>query len=421
MVSPTPGIALDGSKTTTAFEFTVVGRVERFKGVPHLVCSGTALRVVPIMKEHLDSLSLWHLVPSTDSTAVITSVRVLSSGPLEHGQHDVSKCVFQGRVLQVSKRQQVVLFQVEMADGKALKITLSNPDPRMQPEQLWTVESNLVGGMLQIAQATPRDPIVQPELVETTETQKLVLANPAPPTEIAANAIALETGTTGWELAQATSRAWGWEWETVHPGLERRARIQVYRQNQKTRIYHYPHSPFPDDAEPIAPVNDHLVVTPLGAARGIGASCFRVEIGPYEVVLDCGTRPKGYEPLPALDYLKNPDLLVISHAHQDHIGAVPVFHSRYPGVRMICTPGTREIAHIMLQDCLKVQQLSEDSPKLFDAVDLESTLFRLETEQPGSDFEPLPGLKVRFINAGHIVGAACIYIKIWLAQFALHR
>jgi Cft2 family RNA processing exonuclease len=78
---------------------------------------------------------------------------------------------------------------------------------------------------------------------------------------------------------------------------------------------------------------------------------------------------------------------------------------------MVCTPGTREIAHVMLTDCLKVQQNNEDSPQLFDQTDLERTLFRLETEPLGQDFEPLPGLKVRFINAGHIVGAACIYLR----------
>lgn len=54
---------------------------------------------------------------------------------------------------------------------------------------------------------------------------------------------------------------------------------------------------------------------------------------------------------------------------------------------------------ILHQLSLYFQQL------LFNEADLERTLFRLSTEPIGKDFEPLPGLKVRFINAGHIVGA----------------
>ena len=65
----------------------------------------------------------------------------------------------------------------------------------------------------------------------------------------------------------------------------------------------------------------------------------------------------------------------------------------------------------MLSDCLKVQQVNEDSEPLFDELELKRALFCLETEAIGDEFEPLPGLKVRFINAGHIVGAACIYLQ----------
>ena len=157
--------------------------------------------------------------------------------------------------------------------------------------------------------------------------------------------------------------------------------------------------------------HDRLVVTPLGGALEIEANCFRVEIGPYEVVLDCGTRTIGPNPLPALSYLKHPELLLISHAHPDHIGAVPVFHSRFRNARMFCTQSTREIAHVMLLDGIKRQLSNQDSNALFEQADLEKTLFRLETYPVGQDFEPLPGLKVRFINAGHVVGAACIYLR----------
>jgi len=260
------------------------------------------------------------------------------------------------------------------------------------------------------------------ELLTFPRPQQLVLDSEmiSPPTEKAIAALIAETQKDNWKLGKPKQRSRrSWEWEAVHPTTQVQARVQVFGGRKKPIVYQYPtlaNGSSPEGATPIdaaveEPVSQRLVVTPLGAARGIGASCFQILIGPYEVVLDCGTRPKGYDPLPALEHLENPNLLLISHAHQDHLGAVPVFHNRFPGVRMIATNGTREIAHVMLQDCLKVQQLNEDSPQLFDEVDLERTLFRVETQPPGIDFEPLPGLKVRFINAGHILGAACIYLQ----------
>lgn len=411
--------------TTPVFQFTLKAHISEAEGVLYLVCAdATRLRVVPPPQEYPTASMLWRVIPSTDSTGLISSVRVVDSDSFwGTGEQQQDKCHLVGRVVERGKRQKQVLFKVTNPGEKTLKLTLLNADPRMKVGQLWSCTAMRVGSALQIEQATCLDaisnarvslPTTTPSLLKAAGARqtpgRVILPDPAAPTDVAMKALCLETKVTGWELSAAQQRAFGWEWQASNPSLGLRARVQVDGQSKRTSIYQYPVlSQFQIDERLVS--FDRLVVTPLGAAQGIGASCFQVEIGPYEVVLDCGTRPKGYDPLPALSYLNNPDLLLISHAHQDHIGAVPVFHSRYPGVRMICTPGTREIAHIMLQDCLKVQQLNEDSPKLFDEVDLKRTLFRLETEQPGRDFEPLPGLKVRFINAGHIVGAACIYIR----------
>jgi len=269
-------------------------------------------------------------------------------------------------------------------------------------------------------EATPKNAIATASTLTNIQPPLSLNGNVSPPTEKALAALIAETQMDDWKLGTPKQRSKSsWEWEAVHSLTQRYARVQVFWGRKQPIVYQYPSPPNSHSLEDLTPLDsspeetrsDQLVVTPLGAARGIGASCFQILIGPYEIVLDCGTRPKGYDPLPALEYLENPDLLLISHAHQDHLGAVPVFHSRFPGVRIIATNGTREIAHVMLQDCLKVQQLNEDSPQLFDETDLERTLFRLETQPTGSDFEPLPGLKVRFINAGHILGAACIYIR----------
>ncbi|HEY9876475.1 MAG TPA: MBL fold metallo-hydrolase, partial [Candidatus Obscuribacterales bacterium] len=255
---------------------------------------------------------------------------------------------------------------------------------------------------------------------------------------IAQKALTETTNQTGWILSNPVQRGNLWEWEATlsksDNGLGILARIQVNPYTEASKVIQFPNQIEERDVPPerlyaendddledddseagsdsiAGTLRSRLIVTPLGAARGIGASCFRVEIGPYEIVLDAGTRPKGNNPLPAFEHLKNPNLILITHAHQDHIGALPVFYKRFPGTPMICTAGTREIAHVMLTDCLKVQQSNEDFEQLFDEFDLEQTLFRLQTAEVGKDFEPLPGLKVRFIHAGHILGAACVYLR----------
>ena len=235
----------------------------------------------------------------------------------------------------------------------------------------------------------------------------------APPTEEALEALKKETGVANWELSTQRQREQGWEWEAFNPGRGLRARVKVSSSPHRMAcVYQYPTAPESATHNTRTPsADDRLVVTPLGGALGIEANCFQVEIGPYEIVLDCGTRTTGHSPLPALEYLLHPELLLLTHAHAAHIGAVPVFHSRWDSVRMFCTPGTRELAHVILLDGLKSKFSTQDSNALFDQADLENTLFHLETYPLNQDFEPLPGLKVRFINAGHVVGAACIYLR----------
>jgi hypothetical protein len=117
------------------------------------------LRVIPNPKDYPDKRLLWHLVPQIDSTAIISNVRVLGSSPLEVEQPDGGECVLVGKVLQVSKRNSVVLFLVEQPSGKPMKITLTNPDTRMKAEQIWSVKSFLVDHKLQIVEADPLSPV----------------------------------------------------------------------------------------------------------------------------------------------------------------------------------------------------------------------------------------------------------------------
>ena len=406
-------LVFDELNSLEKFTFHVVGYMVIRSGVAHLVCeSGERLPVFPLPKNKIKKQLLWNLLPNINSTGIISNVRVLSTRTLESWQGNDAECVLVGKVLQVSKRLSLVVFEVSLPEGKLLKITLANPDPRMKAEQIWSVTADLEENKLTIVEAVPITPIEkeaepQPQpVVETAARVELALPKPTAPTQKAIDALEQETGMIDWSLSQPVLRNHAWEWSAVSTQTGSKARVAINGSSQVVHQFSTSTTP----AELLVDT-DRLAVTALGAARGIGASCFQVEIGPYEVVLDCGTRPKGSKPLPALEYLKNPNLLLVSHSHQDHIGSLPVFHALFPTARMICTSGTREIAHVMLTDCLKVQQVNEDSEPLFDELSLDRALFCLETEPMGEEFEPLPGLKVRFINAGHIVGAACIYLQ----------
>ena len=122
-------------------------------------------------------------------------------------------------------------------------------------------------------------------------------------------ALKKETGVAEWELSTQRQREQGWEWEAFHPERGLRARVKVYESPLRmASVYQYPtalESAAHNTRTPSAPL-DRLVVTPLGGALGIEANCFQVEIGPYEIVLDCGTRTTGHSPLPALEYLIAP-------------------------------------------------------------------------------------------------------------------
>ncbi|NJO93228.1 MAG: MBL fold metallo-hydrolase [Hydrococcus sp. RM1_1_31] len=397
---------------TDYLHFTVTGQIEETEsGLSLVTTEGTRLKIKKCLPEIQTQLTTWQVIPSTDSDGIISSI-LLEKECLDQQKEE---CSLRGRVTQIGAKGKGLQLKISRPGLKTLRINLNGVDKRMKVGEDWEIIANRVENRLLLQKASPQSLMTEEKLSLAISKEITILPSVSSTSE-SDNKIAsrvqevlkTETQVEDWQLKTVKKRSLSsWECVAYSPSIDRRARVNL--NGKAPEVYCFGEA---SDLElPVLSNPDRLIVTPLGAARGIGASCFQILIGPYEIVLDCGTRPKGYDPLPALDLLNNPNLLLISHAHQDHLGAVPVFHNRYPGVRMITTEATRELAYVMLTDGLKIQQRSEDSPQLFDSQDLESTLFRLETQPVGTDFEPLPGLVVRFINAGHILGAACIYLR----------
>src|SRR5947207_14210559 len=78
----------------------------------------------------------------------------------------------------------------------------------------------------------------------------------------------------------------------------------------------------------------------------IGANSYYLEIGSRHLVLDCGMHPKnaGEEALPNFKPIagRRIDAILISHAHQDHIGTLPVLMRRQPDARVFMNETTAE-------------------------------------------------------------------------------
>jgi uncharacterized protein len=356
---------------------------------------------------------IWCCIPSTSSTGEVVSLTV------ESKVDEMRKSYCVGRVTQVAKRG-TVLVKI----SKSCKITF-NTTEILRVNELYKLEFQFFNKELHITKATKLHSVMAPEKEPSETPLESIQPETAPnPVQLIKSTLEkswqdkleplIRDKIPGIKFSKFNIFKSFLEWEGTVSDQEftRTYRIQGTVGSTELAIHEFlsihrePTIESESDSD-----QDLLRVTPLGAARSIGASCFRIEIGGYEIVLDAGTRPKGNNPLPAFELLKNPNLILITHAHSDHIGALPVLHRMFKAAPMICTPGTRLIAQVMLEDCLKVTLANEDFEPLFEEQDLQQTLLHLETQEIGVEFQPLPGLTVKFINAGHIVGAACIYLK----------
>ncbi len=159
----------------------------------------------------------------------------------------------------------------------------------------------------------------------------------------------------------------------------------------------------------------------MGGAGEVGASCHLLQIAGKNIVIDSGLRPnrRGEASLPNFELLQaltrgKVDLFLLSHAHIDHTGSLPLMHAQYPATPMLCTEPTQVIVDILLRDTIKIMDMQrEDGGEfpLFGKREVQNALAHLQTVAFDRWVEPLPGVRVYFHRSGHIVGAACVLIE----------
>ena len=163
-----------------------------------------------------------------------------------------------------------------------------------------------------------------------------------------------------------------------------------------------------------------------GAARTVTGSMHLLTINGKRLLLDCGLyqgkRELANERNSHLPFEpKSIDAVILSHAHMDHSGVLPVLTKSGFGGHIHCTSATRDLSAVMLRDSARIQEsdaqylnqhnaergLPQIKP-LYVEADATAALQQFTTVEYHRTFEPIPGTRVTFQDAGHILGSALV-------------
>jgi len=167
-----------------------------------------------------------------------------------------------------------------------------------------------------------------------------------------------------------------------------------------------------------------------GAARTVTGSCYLLEMEGHRFAIDCGMH-QGNEEIEKRNWdmdIYDPtriEFIIVTHAHIDHSGLLPrVVQKGFRGP-IYTTPPTKELLKIMLLDSAHIQETEalwnskkrlrrgdEKTEPLYTQADAEKTFPLFKTATYNKIFEPFPGLKVNFLDAGHILGAS--HVELWV-------
>lgn len=177
----------------------------------------------------------------------------------------------------------------------------------------------------------------------------------------------------------------------------------------------------------------------LGVAKQVTGSMYLLELEDgYKILIDCGTdmeREIDFEtPITNKSFFPFDasliNLVVLTHAHIDHSGNIPMlFREGYEG-QVLCTPPTADLTELLLFDSANLhlrrlkaaQGESNKKHKQMDRLlrkgdlylqkDVENSLENFVTLQFNKKFTIKPGLEITFFPAGHLLGAAHLYFSI---------
>lgn len=165
-----------------------------------------------------------------------------------------------------------------------------------------------------------------------------------------------------------------------------------------------------------------------GAAGTVTGSSHLITAGGHKVLLDCGLYQGADEKARGNDLFpfdpKEIDFLILSHAHIDHSGRIPMLYKNGFRGMILSTPPTYDLCDIMLRDSAFIQEQDTERENrrrlrgkqalekpLYTVKDAEEVLKYFKTLDYNVERELFPGFRLRFQDSGHMLGAS--FVEIW--------
>ncbi len=167
----------------------------------------------------------------------------------------------------------------------------------------------------------------------------------------------------------------------------------------------------------------------LGAAGGVTGSMHLIEVNGKRILLDCGLHQGRREESNKLNRNlpfapENVDVMVLSHAHIDHSGNIPLLCRKYDG-DIITTLATRDLCAVMLMDSAHIQEkdaeffnkkIAKDPGQHIQPIygydDVEKCLKQFIALNYGRPFPLMDGVTMTLYDAGHVLGSAIVVLDI---------
>jgi len=155
--------------------------------------------------------------------------------------------------------------------------------------------------------------------------------------------------------------------------------------------------------------------TALGGYREVGRSAHLLTTQNSKVLIDCGIDPGSdrtpYFNAPELLPLDSLDAVVVTHAHLDHCGLVPVLLKYGYKGPIYCTAPTRDLMTLMLLDAIKVVN-QEARRGLYDSSHVRELVTRTVPLRWGETTDIAPDIRLTLHNAGHILGSSICHFHL---------